>query len=169
MIPRLARTVLFAAVSLALAACATGTSDKKMFVVDLKTAKGPAQVEAAQRGTWLVDNGYRVITPSGKLSRSCTVVPVTGHIIYCESTYSGFSQVVRTDGSLVTWNLVESWSKDGCDASENNGDYRTAHNTSNVSFGWGPKRGESHHASAFTKFTNPGVTVSGNTKTVTCP
>jgi hypothetical protein len=155
----LVRVALLGVAAVVLAACATGSDEVKVSVDDLKTTK-----EAS------ADGGFRVITPVGSLRRECsTRGSFTGRVTSCASTFSGYSQVVRSDGSLLTWNLVETWSKEGCDASEGNGNYKVGYNTTSASFIWGPKNGESHQASAFVKFTNAAGTVTSYAKTNSCP
>lgn len=152
-----------------LAACTSGEKNETKTISDTPS---DAKIAVKSLGPSIMSEGggYRLITPSFHLSRDCTVTPITGNVIYCESTFSGHSQIVRSDGSVVTWNLVESWTKDGCDATENDTQwYKTGKNTDTVSYGWPAKDGESHHASAFLRFTNPDLVLTTRVRTNTCP
>ncbi len=154
---------------LALAACASGEKKETKTISD-KPSEAKIAVQSSGPSIQAEGDGYRLITPSFGLTRNCTVVPITGHVISCESTFSGRSQIARSDGSVVTWNLVESWTKDGCDATEHDARwYKTGQNTDTVSYGWPTKDGESHHASAFLRFTNPGLVLTTRVRTDTCP
>jgi hypothetical protein len=63
--------------------------------------------------------------------------------------------LVRSDGTVVHWNLVESWSHDDCGATPAATRWcKTAMNTDTIAFGWGTRDVESQYVSASLRFTN---------------
>ncbi|MGF6755236.1 hypothetical protein [Paraburkholderia sp. GAS42] len=75
---------------------------------------------------------------------------------YAETTFNGSAQLVRPDGTIVHWNLVESWSHDDCGATTADARwYKASSNTDTNSFGWGTKEHESQYVSALLRFTGP--------------
>ena len=146
------RLVALAASTL-LAACASVGGDQKPPTFELLST--PVKAQGAS---------LRLITPSWDFHWECNAVH------FCESWFSGASKLVRPDGSVVTWNLVESYTLDDCNAGpEHTRWYKHANNTDTNSFGWGKKESKSNHASAFLRFTGPEGVWTARVRSQSCP
>lgn len=109
-------------------------------------------------------SALRLITPNWSFVRDCNFVH------NCETRFSGTAKVVRTDGTSVTWNLIETWTLDDCGASPKDMRwYWTTTNSDTASYGWGKKDGESHHGSAFLRFTGGEGVFTAQVRTASCP
>lgn len=133
---RIAANLLALVTSALVIACASVGSDQKPPTFELLTTPIQATGES-----------LRLITPSWDFRWECS------GFHSCDSWFSGASKLVRADGTVLNWNLVESYTLDDCHAGpEHTKWYKTATNTDTNSFGWGKKDGKSNHASAFLRF-----------------
>lgn len=89
----------------------------------------------------------------------------------CWTSFSGTAEVVRADGTPITWNLVESWTSKDCGASPQNYSFNhLAHDTKLLNFGYDKSQDSiQHHVSAFLRFTGGGVEITGTAKSNNCP
>ncbi len=109
-------------------------------------------------------SALRLITTDWTFVRECNFFH------NCETTFSGSSKVVRSNGTSVGWNLIETWTLDDCGASPKDTHwYWTTNNSDSASFGWGKKDGESHHGSAFLRFTGDEGVFTARVMTESCP